>query len=81
METEKSVAVLSMQAATKTSGEDTVKAEQAVESPEENNQEEEKIVVEIVNTQREHVKQRRHERTMNRTIRWPISSNSHRITF
>ncbi len=39
------------------------------------------IVVEVVDMRIEFVKQRKQERTMSRTVRWPIHSNTPRITF
>lgn len=88
METEKSVTVLSMQTPKMAGGvEDNKDVEK--ESASKDNQEEEKIVVEIVNMRLELVKQRRHERIHNRTLRaWDeyskngsTKSNVGRITF
>ncbi len=39
------------------------------------------IVVEVVDMRIEFVKQRKHERKISRTMRWPLHSNTHRITF
>ena len=39
------------------------------------------IVVEVVDMRIEFVRQRKQERTMSRTVRWPIHSNTPRITF
>lgn len=39
------------------------------------------IVVEVVDMRIEFVKKRKHDRLMSRTVRWPLHSNTHRITF
>lgn len=44
-------------------------------------QAETKIVVEVVDARVEVVRHRKHERTMARTLRWPIHSNTPRVTF
>lgn len=40
-----------------------------------------KIVMEVVDMRIEFVQKRKHERLMERTLRWPIHSNTPRITF
>ncbi len=40
-----------------------------------------KIVMEVVDMRIEFIQKRKHERTMERTLRWPIHSNTPRITF
>lgn len=46
-----------------------------------NGSQEVKIVMEIVDMRIEFVQKRKHERLMERTLRWPIHSNTPRITF
>lgn len=40
-----------------------------------------KIVMEVMDMRIEIVQKRKHERRMERTLRWPIHSNTPRITF
>lgn len=42
---------------------------------------ESKITMEVVDMRIELIQHRKHERTMGRTLRWPIHSNTPRITF
>jgi|GEM_PF-751850 len=44
-------------------------------------QSETKIVVEVVDARVEVVRHRKYERAMARTLRWPIHSNTPRVTF
>lgn len=46
-----------------------------------NESQEVKIVMEVVDMRIEFVQKRKHERLMERTLRWPIHSNTPRITF
>ncbi len=40
-----------------------------------------KITMEVVDMRIEFIQHRKHERTMGRTLRWPIHSNTPRVTF
>lgn len=39
------------------------------------------VVMEVVDMRIKLVQQRKQERRMDRTLRWPIHSNTHRVTF
>lgn len=81
METEKNVSVMSVQ-----KGVDGTELQEhspdipVADIPPDEPQEIE-VVVEVVDMRIEHVQHRKHERTMRRTLRWPIHSNTHRVTF
>jgi len=57
-----------------------VSAELTGEKPEDQ-REEISVVIEVADMRIECVQGRKQERIMRRTLRWPIHSNTHRVTF
>ena len=78
METEKNVSVMTIQK-TEEAGKVGVSGEPSDVPPEEPHEIE--MVVEVSDMRIEHIQHRKHERVMRRTLRWPIHSNTHRVTF